>query len=97
MTPLSNPMRRVLTGDQIAQLRNPGPFAVPSRRFPVYRTRLWIVAVVQLARIIGCVIRFLARHPVLGLAVIAGVCTWRVADWLCPAVLAVSIGMGLVM
>ena len=46
-------MRRVVTGDQIAQLRNPDPFAVPAWRSPVYRTPLWIVAIVHAARLLG--------------------------------------------
>jgi DNA segregation ATPase FtsK/SpoIIIE, S-DNA-T family len=84
-------MRRVVTGDQIAQLRNPDPFAVPSWRSPVYRTPFVIVAVVQFARAIGWLIRFLARNTVLVLAVIAGALMWRVTGWLGLSVLAVSV------
>jgi hypothetical protein len=83
-------MRRVVTGEEIAQLRNPDAFAVPAWRSPIYRTPFVIVAVVQLARAIGWLIRFLARNPVLGLAVIAGSLMWRVTGWLGLAVLAVS-------
>jgi hypothetical protein len=39
-------MRRVVTGEQLAQLANPDPFAVPVMRAPVYRTPGWIIAVV---------------------------------------------------
>jgi S-DNA-T family DNA segregation ATPase FtsK/SpoIIIE len=84
-------MRRVVTGDQIAQLRNPDPFAVPAWRSPVYRTPFVIVAVVQFARAIGWLIRFLARNSVLVLAVIAGALIWRVTGWLGLSVLAVSV------
>ena len=31
-------MRKIVTGEQIAQLTNPDPFAVPAWRAPVYRT-----------------------------------------------------------
>ena len=93
---MSNPMRRVVTGDQIAQLRNPDPFAVPSWRSPVYRTPFVIVAVVQFARAIGWLIRFLARNLVLVLAVIAGALMWRVTGWLGLSVLAVSVTVVLV-
>ena len=50
-------MRRVVTGDQIAQLRNPDPFAVPAWRSPVYRTPLAIVAIVHFVRMIVWLVR----------------------------------------
>ncbi len=40
-------MRKVVTGEQIAQLTNPDPFAVPTWRAPVYRTPGWIITLVQ--------------------------------------------------
>jgi hypothetical protein len=70
---VSNPMRRVVTGDQIAQLRNPDPFAVPAWRSPVYRTPLPIVAIVHFVRMLAWLVRFLCRHPVLVLAAVVGV------------------------
>jgi DNA segregation ATPase FtsK/SpoIIIE, S-DNA-T family len=90
-------MRRVVTGEEIAQLRNPDPFAVPAWRSPVYRTPLAIVAIVHAARLLYRLVRLLARHPVLALAVIAGVLMWRVIGWPGLAVLAVSIAAVLVM
>jgi hypothetical protein len=84
-------MRRVVTGDQIAQLRNPDPFAVPAWRSPVYRTPLAIVAIVHFVRMIVWLVRFLFRHPVLVLAAIIGVLMWRLVGWLGLVVLAVSI------
>jgi S-DNA-T family DNA segregation ATPase FtsK/SpoIIIE len=84
-------MRRVVTGEEIAQLRNPDPFAVPAWRSPVYRTPLWIVAIVHFMRMIVWLVRFLFRHPVLALAAVIGVLMWRVIDWLGLAVLAVSV------
>src|SRR5215470_12316953 len=90
-------MRRVVTGDQIAQLRNPDPFALPAWRSPVYRTPLAIVAIVHFVRLLARLVRFLARHPVLVLAVIAGVLMWRVIGWPGLAVLIVSIAAVLVM
>ena len=89
-------MRRIVTGDQIAQLRNPDPFAVPTWRSPVYRTPLWIVAIVHFVRMIAWLVRFLFRHPVLVLAAIVGVLMWRVTGWLGPLVLAVSLAAVLV-
>src|SRR6266496_1368328 len=90
-------MRRVVTGDQIAQLRNPDPFAVPAWRSPVYRTPLWIVAIVHFVRMIVWLVRFLARHPVLVLAAVIGVLMWRVTGWLGLVVLAVGIAALLVL
>src|SRR6266480_2060709 len=84
-------MRRVVTGDQIAQLRKPDPFAVPAWRSPVYRTPLAIVAIVHFVRMIVWLVRFLFRHPVLVLAAIIGVLMWRVTGWLGLVVLAGSL------
>ncbi len=89
-------MRRVVTGDQIAQLRNPDPFAVPAWRSPVYRTPLWIVAIVHIARMIVWLVRFLFRHPVIVVAAVIGVLMWRVIGWLGLVVLAGSIAAALV-
>src|SRR5438876_5002152 len=89
-------MRRVVTGDQIAQLRNPDPFAPPAWRSPIYRTPLWIVAIVHFVRLLLWLVRFVFRHPVLVLAVIIAVFMWRVTGWLGPAVLAVIIAAVLV-
>src|SRR5215467_1555075 len=75
-------MRKVVTGSQVAQLRNPDPFAVPTWRSPVYRTPLWIVAIVHFARMIVWLVRFLFRHPVLVLSIAAVLVVWR---WRFPA------------
>jgi S-DNA-T family DNA segregation ATPase FtsK/SpoIIIE len=74
-------MRKVVTGDRVAQLRNPDPFAVPAWRSPVYRTPFTIVAAVQAARLLARLIRFLARHPLVVLLVIVGVLLWRMIGW----------------
>jgi S-DNA-T family DNA segregation ATPase FtsK/SpoIIIE len=89
-------MRRVVTGDDIAQVRNPDPFAVPAWRSPVYRTPLWIVAIAHTARLIYRLVRFGFRHPVLVLATVIGVLMWRVIGWLGLVVLAVGISAVLV-
>src|SRR5216117_3469050 len=88
-------MRRVVTGEEIAQLRNPDPFAVPAWRSPVYRTPLWIVAIVHTARLLARLVRFLFRHPALVSAAVIGVLMWRVTGWLGVMVLAASIAAGL--
>jgi S-DNA-T family DNA segregation ATPase FtsK/SpoIIIE len=83
-------MRKVVTGELVAQLRNRDPFAVPVWRSPVYRTPFGLVAVVQAARLAWRLIRFLARHPLVTLAAIAAILLWRVLSWAGAAVLAVS-------
>src|SRR5215471_6293015 len=45
-------MRRVVTGEQVAQIYNPDPFARPVFRAPVYRTPAGIIIMVQLARLL---------------------------------------------
>jgi len=42
-------MRRVVTGEELAQLYNPDPFAMPRWRSPVYRTPLGIILLVKFA------------------------------------------------
>jgi S-DNA-T family DNA segregation ATPase FtsK/SpoIIIE len=88
-------MRRVVTGEEIAQLRNPDPFAVPAWRSPIYRTPLWIVAIVHIARLIGRLIRFLFRHPLLVLVAIFGVLMWQVTSW--PDLGALAVGIAAVL
>ena len=56
-------MRRVVTGEQIAQIYNPDPFARPIWRAPVYQTPAGIIALAQLARLLAWIIRMCVRHP----------------------------------
>jgi S-DNA-T family DNA segregation ATPase FtsK/SpoIIIE len=86
-------MRKVVTGEQVAQLHNRDPFAAPVWRSPVYRTPLGIVATVQATRVSWRLARFLARHVVMVLAAIAAVLVWRVTGWPVLAALAVSIAV----
>jgi S-DNA-T family DNA segregation ATPase FtsK/SpoIIIE len=85
-----------VTGEEIAQLRNPDAFAVPAWRSPVYRTPLAIVVLVHFIRMIVWLVRFLFRHPVLVLAAVICVLLWRVTGWLSLTALAVSIATMLV-
>ena len=84
-------MRKVVTGSQVAQLRNPDPFAVPAWRSPVYRTPFLIVAAVQAARLAWRAIRFVLRHPAGAAAGIAAALAWQLVGWPVLATLAVSI------
>ena len=83
-------MRKVVTGDRVAQLRNPEPFAVPAWRSPVYRTPFLLVAAVQATRLAWRVLRFVIRHPAGVAAGIAAVLAWRLIGW--PDLAAVAVG-----
>jgi hypothetical protein len=61
-------MRDLVTGEYLAQVRNPDPFAAPAWRSPVYRTPAWIIGIVQLGRSLWRLARFLARHPIATMA-----------------------------
>jgi DNA segregation ATPase FtsK/SpoIIIE, S-DNA-T family len=79
------------SGEQLAQVRNPDPFAAPAWRSPVYRTPGWIIATVLAARLLAAIARFLVRHPILDLAAVIGVLMWRMTGWPGLAALAASI------
>src|SRR5262249_59753674 len=84
-------MRKVVTGSQVAQLRNPDPFAVPAWRSPVYRTPFLLVAAVQAARLAWRLLRFVLRHPAGVAAGIAAALAWRLIAW--PVLAAVAVGI----
>ena len=46
-------MRRVVTGEELAQLYNPDPFAMPRWRAPVYRTPFGIILARQARQAAG--------------------------------------------
>ena len=56
-------MRKIITGEQVAQLYNRDPFALPAWRAPVYQTPAGFILLVQLARLIGWLVRLIARGP----------------------------------
>jgi DNA segregation ATPase FtsK/SpoIIIE, S-DNA-T family len=57
-------MRRVITGEQVAQIYNPDPFARPVFRAPVYQTPAGIILLAWLARLLYRLARLAFRHPV---------------------------------
>jgi S-DNA-T family DNA segregation ATPase FtsK/SpoIIIE len=75
------------SGQQLAQLDNPDPFAPPVWRSPVYHTPGWVIVIVQLVRVLVAVVKFLARHPVLDLVLAVELLTWRQAGWPGPVIL----------
>jgi hypothetical protein len=50
-------MRKVVTGEQVAQLYNRDPFALPVWRAPVYQTPFGIILLVKLARLLAWFVR----------------------------------------
>src|SRR5215469_9400501 len=78
------------SGEQLAQVNNPDPFAAPVWRSPVYHTPGWIIAAVQVVRSLWAIARFLARHPVCVLVALVLIAVWRLTSWPGPLVLIVS-------
>jgi S-DNA-T family DNA segregation ATPase FtsK/SpoIIIE len=83
-------MRRVVTGEELAQLYNPDPFAMPRWRSPVYRTPFGIILAAKLVKLLAWMVKMIARHPVaaslLGLAVV----TWVKLGWVTLVALAAA-------
>jgi DNA segregation ATPase FtsK/SpoIIIE, S-DNA-T family len=75
------------SGEQLAQVDNPDPFAAPVWRSPVYHTPGWIITLVQLARALVALVRFLARHPLLDLVAAVLAVSWSLAGWPGPVIL----------
>jgi S-DNA-T family DNA segregation ATPase FtsK/SpoIIIE len=69
------------SGEQIAQVNNPDPFAAPAWRSPVYHTPFWIIAIVQLARVLGDVIAFVMRHPLADLITAVLILVYAEVGW----------------
>ena len=86
-------MRRIVTGEQIAQLANRDPFAVPVMRAPVYRTPGWIIALVQFFRFLVWLARLIIRHPVTAAILAVLVLLWLDAGWPGLVVLAAAVTM----
>src|ERR1700759_2172320 len=69
-------MRRVVTGEELAQLYNPDPFAMPRWRAPVYRTPFGIILLVKFARLLGWIVRLIVRHPLAASVLALAAVTW---------------------
>jgi DNA segregation ATPase FtsK/SpoIIIE, S-DNA-T family len=76
------------SGQQLAQLDNPDPFAPPAWRSPIYHTPYWVITIVQLCRALFALAKFLARHPLLDLEAAILALAWRLAGWPGPVTLA---------
>jgi DNA segregation ATPase FtsK/SpoIIIE, S-DNA-T family len=89
-------MRRVVTGEQIAQIYNPDPFARPIWRAPVYQTPAGIIALAWLIRLLAWIIRMILRHPVAATAAAVLAFMWVSLGWIAAAALVVWAALVLV-
>jgi DNA segregation ATPase FtsK/SpoIIIE, S-DNA-T family len=76
------------SGDQIAQVSNPDPFAPPVWRSPVFHTPGWIITIVQAFRLLEALVGLILRHPLVDLAIGVVVMTWLDLGWPGPILLA---------
>ena len=79
------------SGDQIAQVNNPDPFAVPVWRSPVFHTPGWVITIVQLARALDALVAFLGPPPAADLTAALLALAWYLIGWPGPVILAASI------
>jgi hypothetical protein len=75
-------MRRVITGEQVAQIYNPDPFARPVFRAPVYQTPAGIILLAWLARLLFRLARLAVRHPVATTALALLAFLWFTITWI---------------
>ena len=73
--------RNGVMGEQLAQVDNRDPFAVPVWRSPVYRTPEPVIMVVQLVRLIWRVLWFALTHPAVDAVAALIVVTWLGLSW----------------
>jgi S-DNA-T family DNA segregation ATPase FtsK/SpoIIIE len=80
-------MRRVITGEQVAQIYNPDPFARPVWRAPVYQTPAGIILAAWLVKLIARLLRLMFRHPVTAAVLAVLAFMWVSLGWIGPAAL----------
>jgi DNA segregation ATPase FtsK/SpoIIIE, S-DNA-T family len=74
-------MRGKVSGEQIAQIDNPDPFAPAVWRSPVHRTPEPLIWLIQLLRLLWRVAWFLIRHPLLDLVAGLTLLVWLNLGW----------------
>ena len=74
-------MRKVVTGEQVAQMYNRDPFALPVWRAPVYQTPAGIILLVKLARLLAWLVRLIVRHPAAARILALLALTWINPGW----------------
>ncbi len=81
--------RNGVTGEQLAQVDNRDPFAVPVWRSPVYRTPEPVIFVVQLLRLMWRVLWFALTHPGVDAVAALVAATWLGLSW--PGVVGLAV------
>jgi DNA segregation ATPase FtsK/SpoIIIE, S-DNA-T family len=89
-------MRRVVTGEQVAQIYNPDPFARPIFRAPVYQTPAGLILLAWLVKLIVRLLRLVFRHPVAAVVLAVLVFMWVSVGWIGMAAIAGCAGLMLV-
>ena len=84
-------MRRVVTGEELAQIYNPDPFAMPRWRAPVYRTPFGIILAAKLFKLLAWLIRMIARHPLAASVLALAAATWVKLGWITLAALVLAV------
>ena len=84
-------MRRVVTGEELAQLQNPNPFAMPRWRAPVYRTPLGIILAVKFVKLLAWIIRMLFRHPLAASVLALAAVIWLDLGWVTLVALVLAV------
>jgi DNA segregation ATPase FtsK/SpoIIIE, S-DNA-T family len=74
-------MRKVITGEQVAQIYNPDPFARPIWRAPVYQTPAGIILLAWLVKLTARLIRLIVRHPVAAAVMAVLAFLWVSIGW----------------
>jgi S-DNA-T family DNA segregation ATPase FtsK/SpoIIIE len=80
-------MRRVVTGEQVAQIYNPDPFARPVFRAPVYQTPAGIILAAWLIKLLARMLRLIFRHPAAAAVLAVLGFLWVSLGWIGPAAL----------
>jgi S-DNA-T family DNA segregation ATPase FtsK/SpoIIIE len=83
-------MRRVVTGEELAQLYNPDPFAMPRWRAPVYRTPFVIILAVKLVKLLAWIVRLVFRHPLAASVLALTAAIWVKLGWVTLAALVLA-------
>jgi len=81
-------MRRVVTGEQVAKIYTPDPFARPFFRAAVYRTPAGLILLAWLARLVFRLARLAFRHPVVALTLALLAFLWFTITWIGLAAMA---------
>ena len=84
-------MRKVITGEQVAQLYNRDPFALPIWRAPVYQTPAIVTIAVQLYRLVSWLVRLIARHPLAASILTVVAVIWLDLGWVVLIALAAAV------